>query len=288
MASATTHYLTLNGVRLAYGEWPGRPGAPAVVCLPHLTGHKGSFAHLAAALAPDYHVYALDLRGRGDSDRPDAGYGFAEHAQDILGLADALGLGVFAVIGHSFGATAAVYLASVRPERVTALVLLDGGADPRTETLQAMFPAVRRLAQVYPSLEAYLAAMRALTLFQPWNPALEQYFRDDVVVGPDGLVTSKSSASAIERDLEMHFWYSMCLHFPRLRCPVLFLRPAQGLRGDRGHVFSEAEAANITRHMPGCRRVDVPGVNHYTLLLHDASPAVAPIRGFLDEVCVAR
>jgi hypothetical protein len=76
----------------------------------------------------------------------------------------------------------------------------------------------------------------------------------------------------------------MCLHFPNLRCPVLFLRPQQGLRGDRGHVFSEAEAAAITRHIPNCRRVDLPGVNHYTLLLHDQSPAVPEIRAFLNEV----
>ena len=284
MASATNQYLNLDGVRLAYLEWPGRPSAPAVLCLPHLTGHKGSFAHLAEALAPAYHVYALDLRGRGDSDQPAAGHGFAGHAQDILGVADALGLARFAIIGHSFGATAGVYLASVWPDRVSALALLDGGADPRTETLRAMFPTVRRLAQVYPSLDVYLTAMRALPFHQPWNPALEQYFRDEVAIGPDGAVTSKSSALAIERDLEQHFGYSLCQHFPKLRCPVLFLRPAQGLRGDKGHVFSEAEAANITRHIPHCRQVDVPGVNHYTLLLHDASPAVPFVRAFLYAV----
>ena len=282
--TSTDRHLTANGARLAVREWPGAPGAPAVLCLPHLTGHKGSFAGLAAALAPRFHVYALDLRGRGDSDRPLDGYGFAGHAQDLLAVADALGLDRFAVVGHSFGATTAVYLGSIRPERIAALALLDGGADPRADTLQAMFATVRRLGRVYPSLDAYLAAMQALPFHQPWNPALDAYFREDVFVGLDGAVTPKASAAALERDLGLHFFYSMCLHFPHLRCPVLFARPAYGLRGDQGHVFSEAEAAAIARHIPHCRALTVPGVNHYTLVLHPQSGVFQEVALFLSEV----
>src|SRR5690349_6211374 len=113
-----TQFLEANGLRLAYQHWPGRPGAAALVCLPHLTGHKGSYADLGAALSPDYAVYALDLRGRGESDQPAEGYGFAYHAADLLAAADVWGLPAFTLIGHSFGATMATYLAAIRPERV--------------------------------------------------------------------------------------------------------------------------------------------------------------------------
>jgi lipase len=161
-------------------------------------------------------------------------------------------------------------------------VLLDGGADPREETLRAMYPAIQRLDKVYASADDYLNAMRALPFFQPWTPALEDYFRDEMARLPDGSVRSQSSAAAIARDLDIHFLYSMCLHFPALRCPVLFLRPELGLLGERGHVLSPIEAQAFTRHIPDCVQMDMPGVNHYTLLLHAASPAVAPIRAFLD------
>ena len=50
----------------------------------------------------------------------------------------------------------------------------------KDETLRAMFATVRRLDQVYPSLDAYLAAMQALPFYQPWTPALDAYFRADV------------------------------------------------------------------------------------------------------------
>jgi len=278
-----TQFARVNGLSLAYAHWPGAPGAPALLCLPHLTGHKLSFADLAATLAPAYDVYALDLRGRGESDRPAEGYGFAYHAADVLALADSLGLSEFGLIGHSFGATASVYLASIRPQRVRAVVLMDGGADPRDDNLRAMYPTIAGLDEVFASLDTYLAAMRAIPFFRDWDASLERYFGADVETLPDGRVRSRSSAPAIARDLDAHFLYSMCLHFPALRCPTLFLRPAQGLLGDRGHVFSEAEAQAITRHIPRCRRADVPGCNHYTMLLKSGPPVLPEIQSFLES-----
>ncbi len=293
-----TSFVSVNGVRLAYREWPGERGP--LVCLPHLTGHKGSFNWLAERLAPDYRVLAVDLRGRGESDRPADGYGFAYHARDVLALADALRLESFAVVGHSFGATAAAYLASIRPDRVQAVVLMDGGADPKQSVLQAMYPTIRQLGQAYPSLADFLAAMKGLPFFQPWTEALEAYFVEDAETLPDGTVWARASAAAVERDMDLHFFYSMCLHFPHmLHRPTLFLRPTQGLLsspvpaprqggpvGERGHVFNEREAAAIVRNIPNCRRVDLDGVNHYTLLINSDPPAARPTRAFLDEVVV--
>lgn len=254
------------------------------MCLPHLSGHKGSFIHLAQALAPTYRVIALDLRGRGDSDKPAEGYGFAYHARDILQFADARGIESFGLIGHSFGATTATYLASIMPTRVRALVLLDGGGDPKQATLKAMYETIHHLGRSYPSLDDYLNAMRALTMFQPWSDALAEYLSAEVKTRADGSVTNKSSPECIGRDLDMHFYYSMCCHFPNVHCPTLLIRPACGLVGDRGHVFTDAEAAAIVRHIPHGQRVDVEGVNHYTMLINEHPPIVEPIQAFLDSV----
>lgn len=275
-------YVEVDGLRLAYADWPGEKGP--LICLPQLTGHKGSFTRLAHRLAPDYRVIALDLRGRGDSDQPLADYGFAYHARDILHLADQLGLKKFVLVGHSFGATTAAYTASLQPGRVKAVVLLDGGADPKAEMLKAMYPTIRRVGRSYPSMEAYLAAMWNIPFFTPWwGAALDTYFREDARQLPDGTVTSKSLAQAIERDLDIHFYYCMCLHFPNMHCPALFMRPTLGLAGDQGHVFTETEAVAIVRNIPHCRRVDVPNANHYTLLLNDNPPIAEPLREFLAE-----
>ena len=93
-----TRYVSVNGIRLAYVEWLGERGP--LICLPSVGGHKGTFSIIAQTLAPKYRVLALDLRGRGDSDKPSEGYGFAYHARDVLAFADALEVETFALVGR--------------------------------------------------------------------------------------------------------------------------------------------------------------------------------------------
>lgn len=282
LVSMPTSTIQLDRIRLSYREWPGQKGP--VICLPSLTGHKGAFNSLAEALAPAFHLVALDLRGRGDSDKPAEGYGYAYYAGDILQFANRCGFDSFVILGHSFGASVAAYLASIRPERVRAAILLDGGADPKQEVLEAMRPLVRHLNTVHPSMEAYLERMRRLPFYQPWSMALERYLREDVEPLADGQVRPKASGQAIEAELNIGAYYSMCLHFPALSCPVLFIRPRQGLLGEQAHIFTEREASAVVAWISNCWRVDLADVNHYTMLLHDDPPVIPPIRAFLGEV----
>ena len=276
-----THYATVNGIKLAYYDWPGDSGP--ILCVPSITGHKGTFTAVAEQLAPRYRVISLDLRGRCDSDKPESGYGFAYHARDIIAFADAMGLKTFVLMGHSFGATASVYTAVLHSGRVKALVLLDGGADPKAETLRAMYPAVKRLNKVYSSMDEYLKAQRSISYHKPWTHTLEQYLIEDVEMLPDGTVRSKSSAVAIEHDLDMHFWDNVWFHLPHLHCPALFLRPQEGLLGTSGHVYSEEDAAKLVKQIPDCRYETVAGGNHYTFLLQDNPPVLPFIEKFLEE-----
>jgi pimeloyl-ACP methyl ester carboxylesterase len=277
-----TQSVTVNGIKLAYHEWPG--ARATLLCIPSITGHKGTFAALASRLSPRYRVIALDLRGRCDSDKPADGYGFAYHARDILAAADALHLDRCILIGHSFGATASVYTASLHPDRVKALILLDGGADPQAETLQAMYPTIKRLNKVYPTMDAYLAAQRNVAYYKPWTTALEQYLREDVEILPDGSVRAKSSSSALTTDLDMHFWSNVWFHLPFVRCPVLFLRPTEGLLGTTGHVYSEETAHALVQSIAHCRYERVPGGNHYTFVIQDRPPVAPFIETFLETV----
>lgn len=280
--TATNSTIHINEINLSYKEWPGEKGP--LICLPSLVGQKESFDGIAGRLSPEYRCFVLDLRGRGDSDKPAEGYGFSYHTRDILAFADALNLDRFVIVGHSFGATVGVYLASIRPGRVEALVMLDGGADPKEEVMQAMRPAINRLGKTYASIDAYLEAMRALPFYNPWNQALEQYLRAEVRALPGGGYRAKSSPDAIERDLEVHFFYSMCVHFPTLQCPTIYIRPQEGLLGDKAHVLDEREAAAFVAWIPNCWRVDLPGVNHFTMVLSEDPLVVPPIRAFLSTV----
>ena len=77
-------------------------------------------------------MVALDLRGRGDSEKPPSGYGLATHAADAIRTLDHLGVERGVLVGHSMGAFVALHAALQYPDRIRALVLLDGGW-PRPE-----------------------------------------------------------------------------------------------------------------------------------------------------------
>jgi hypothetical protein len=126
--------------------------------------------------------------------------------------------------------------------------------------------------------------MHTVPFYQPWSAALEQYMREDIEMVAKDQFCPKASAKALECELEIYFYYSMCLHFPAIQCPALFVRPKLGLLGDHAHIFTEREAAAIVASIPTCWRVDLPNVNHYTMLLHDNPPVLPPIRAFLGEM----
>ncbi len=65
-----------------------------------------------------------DLRGTGDSDKPETGYTIEAYARDILQLADQLDATSFTVIGHSMGGAIAQWLAAEVPARVDGAVLV--------------------------------------------------------------------------------------------------------------------------------------------------------------------
>jgi pimeloyl-ACP methyl ester carboxylesterase len=70
-------------------------------------------------------VIAPDLRGFGDSDKPEGAWGAADHAADMLALADALGLARFGVVGHDVGGAVMQLLARKAPDRLAGLFFFD-------------------------------------------------------------------------------------------------------------------------------------------------------------------
>ena len=94
------------------------------------TGSRGDFAdHVGPLAEQGWHVVAPDLRGHGQSAKPEreSAYSLATFSGDVLGLADALGWDRFALLGHSMGGMIAQVVATGAPERVAALVLMDTG-----------------------------------------------------------------------------------------------------------------------------------------------------------------
>lgn len=141
-------YVTVGGLRLHYLEWPqrgGDAGTPPLLLLHGLASAAAIWELTAPALAAGRRVVALDQRGHGLSDKPDDGYDFATIVADDLAAVEALDLGPrFALAGHSWGANVALELAARHPERVAALLLIDGGFGMLRERPGATWEQVSR------------------------------------------------------------------------------------------------------------------------------------------------
>lgn len=115
----------LDGARLTYTD-EGPAAAPAVLALHGIPGSVRDFRYLGAALAPRLRLVRLDLPGFGGSAPIPAGVRSLEgRARAVRALADHLGLGRYAVLGHSMGGASAMVAAARDPQRVSRLVLVN-------------------------------------------------------------------------------------------------------------------------------------------------------------------
>lgn len=101
-------------------------GAP-VILLHKLGGWKADWRAIAAQLAQEHRVIALDLTGHGDSQAdPFDGWVWPleKTADDVLAALDALGVESAALVGNSLGGCAAMDIAARFPDRVEKMVLI--------------------------------------------------------------------------------------------------------------------------------------------------------------------
>jgi pimeloyl-ACP methyl ester carboxylesterase len=192
---ARSRFVQARGLRHHLLEWGGAGSAnaerPPLLMLHGWMDVAASFQFVVDALAPERHVLALDWRGFGASDTPQADtYFFAEYLGDLEMVLDAL-LGAahapIDLLGHSMGGNVAMLYAGVRPDRVRRLVNLEGFGMPRSGPAQAptrlaaWLDALKTPERLrpYDSLEAVAArlqktnpllrAERALWLARQWS-----------------------------------------------------------------------------------------------------------------------
>lgn len=275
--------IPIAGLTLHVATWGSPAASDKAVLLVHgLTANSRAWADLGPYLAArGWFAVAPDLRGRGLSDKPRYGYGLPIHAADLLTLMDALGLASARLVGHSLGAMIGLFMAAVYRERVSGLALVDGGGKLPPDTFEAIAPALARLGTVYPSLDAYLDAMRA-SPSHPWDAYWERYYRYDAEVRSDGTVVFRVPKSAIDQE-GVVLWATRIEALAEIvKTPTLIARSTIGLLGGtRGFVLTTEEAERLHSAIPRSRLVEIPDTNHYTIV---QSPSLfAAVMSWLED-----
>jgi pimeloyl-ACP methyl ester carboxylesterase len=123
-ASVASKDVTVLGFKLHYLE--AGKGAP-IVLLHGLGGDGSRWRPTIEPLAFDFHVFALDQIGFGDSDKPLANYHTGMLAEFLVDFLKAVNVPKASLVGNSMGAGVALYTAVHFPQVVDRLVLADGG-----------------------------------------------------------------------------------------------------------------------------------------------------------------
>jgi pimeloyl-ACP methyl ester carboxylesterase len=117
--------IDANNLKLHF--WRSGQG-PELVLVHGLGGNlAGWHLTMVPPLQKEFRVLTYDLRGHGRSDAPPAGYTTGDMAQDLRGLLDALEIEKAALVGHSWGADIVLHFALLHPDRVSQLVIVEGG-----------------------------------------------------------------------------------------------------------------------------------------------------------------
>lgn len=260
-----SEFIDTNGIRLHYIDHGGT--GPILVMTHGLTANAHSFDGLAKALGMEVRLIAVDLRGRGLSDKPDTGYAMEDHAADILGLLDHLGLDRALIGGHSFGGLLTYHIAAHHPERVRRCVIMDAPIEVDEAILEQIRPSMERLGRVLPSWEDYLDTVKQQPYFEDWwNPEIESYYRADVRENDDGTVQSRSYPNHIEEAVTGTIGVPWSEYLERIEIPVLLIRATRPF-GPSGSppLLTGDQARRIIAGLNDGRLVEIDG-NHLTFL----------------------
>ena len=263
--------------------WRAGSGPEPILCLHGITAQHRAFNALARDLAPSRSLVGVDLRGRGDSAKPESGYGLEAHARDVIRILDHLGLQQAVIAGHSMGGFVALKVALSYPERVRALILLDGGW-PRVEVSpeemseeqkqeaaaveEGLERAFRRLDMTFESPDDYLNFWfpdRGLTM-EDLPPDLADYYLYDLEEVEGGYRPKASRAAAEEDSSSVSTTSPTAEEMRSAECPVALVRASEGFFPGGDPVISD-ETRNAMAEVLDLRSETLlEGANHYTML----------------------
>lgn len=250
-------YLTIKGLKFHYLEW-GNLEAPPMVLLHGRGGNAGSWVKVAPVFMDRYHVIAPDLRGCGQSEwDPNGNYPIEGFLDDLEQLFARLNLSSFVFVGHSMGANLSLLYTGRHPERISRLVLEDGGP---------MAEAHAKLAwkRPLPPLEfaSWQEADEKIRKMYPWEVTDEDLLRAhqyELKEEPDGRIvwrTDKKGWLNPELDPEPVMIEGAWQAVKQLSCPTLIIRAGNN------PILNPDDAEKMVAMNPNIRLVVIPNSNH--------------------------
>lgn len=247
--------LDIGDTRLFVSE-AGKPDGEPILLLHGGLGSRHDFEPLAAGMADDFRLIALDSRGHGRSGLGQAAMTYRQLAEDCGAVLDTLGLPNAGIIGHSDGGIAALRFAAsslVQPRFVVAVA------------------AHWDLPEGDPTRDIY-AGVTAEEWREMFSQQVERYEAENPE--PDfARLFAATKAMWLGSDADAYPGESV----RAIACPLLVVH------GDEDFLVSRQQAFELAERVEGARLFNLPFASH-TVLEDSPEAVVEVIRAFVERV----
>ncbi|MDB6086290.1 MAG: alpha/beta hydrolase [Gammaproteobacteria bacterium] len=268
-----------DGEELAYVDM-GNPSGPPVVLIHGYTDNARDWVPVVPYLSRGFRLILLDIRGHGQSGKPECCYSRLDFAYDIKLLLDSLGVKKADIVGHSLGSIIAQTFAEYWPERTSHVVLIasTGGVPPRHS---------RSGAANDPPQFDYAAEIRKLKEpIDPDSPFMIAWWDSPTPVDPDFIRRQRQDAAGIplrvwlavlDQGLSADTAYAdLQRTLPRLQAPTLLIW------GSKDPIMEEPVRQSLRKALPHAKVKIFPGLGHNPFW-EDPRGVADAINGFLAD-----
>ncbi|MCH8052253.1 MAG: alpha/beta hydrolase [Chloroflexi bacterium] len=271
--------VKVNGLRLHYFEWKGA-GTRPLVLMHGLRDYAYYWQDCANRLLDEFHIFAPDLRGHGESEAAPGGYLVWALASDLARFVNKIGLQRFDLVGLSLGSRVSMAYARENSLRLKHLALVDMGPQMARVGAVGLKKDMTSKADRPPSS---FSLGDAQSFYRKQWPSLddasiERLIQNSLVQGDDGTYANRydrrladvTTKAAIP---EIDFLWGSLTH---VRCPALVAR------GENSPILDDDISSRMVRSLPDGRLYVFADTGH-------SLPRLAPelfadlIRSFLND-----
>ncbi|MDE5106124.1 MAG: alpha/beta hydrolase [Trichodesmium sp. St17_bin3_1_1] len=264
----TRKKLNLSEIQLSYLEWQPKENQDKKQPLLLLHGLADSalvWLNLGEYLADKYHIVAPDMRGHGESGKPESGYSFEKIIADLEALIENLNWSSANILGHSWTGKLACIWARKNPEIFKSMILVDPvfiGKMPGL--LKVTFPILYRTLETLKGMGPFNSFAEAETQakelgkYGGWSEFQQMVFQESIEEKADGKWGSKFVVPARNEIFEEVMGVPGLTEY--IDVPTLFIQPEKGLNR------SELQIKPYKKYLRNLNLQKISG-NHWAFLV---------------------
>lgn len=240
----------VNGLRLHYFEWKGK-GTRPLVLMHGLRDYAYYWQDCANRLLDEFHIFAPDQRGHGESEQAPGGYLVWALASDLAGFVDAMGLERFDLVGLSLGSRTSMAYARENSLRLKHLALVDMGPQMARVGAVGLKQDMTSKADRPPSSFSLEDARKFYAGQWPSldEASIERLIQNSLVQSEDGQYSNRYDRKLAEVTTkaaipEINFLWESLTH---VKCPALVCR------GEESPILDEEISSRMVGSLPNGR-----------------------------------